>query len=578
MKKLRSILFLCLAFCCFLISANASDFTIHPNTASSIAVELCEPLTIHSFNCDTATYQLESRSTGDGLMRPADTAYGATFVKDTVAKVSFIVEGCRSDQYLFAILIDENAHEYVTFIKKLSEINISPEDYRTVNLPIDLKNYGVPLGTHTLVFGIIDEDGNSITGSFDALEFSVVSKEIPLTSVAFYDAYTGFDLTEITLCPGEDSMLGLVYTPENATGTREVVYESSNEAVFTVTNIGGYAVIEPVSPGKETLTATVNGKITASISVSIGHDYVLTETVKAPTCTTAGSGTYQCSYCGAVKEMEIAALGHNYGSNQQVITQAATACAPGKGTQHCLRCNQNIEFTIPAIFSDTKAGRYYADAVDYLYSEGIINGMSTTQFGTDTSLSRGMLVTFLYRLAGKPDCDATTPFTDVESGRYFTTPIAWAYSTGIAKGTTDTTFEPMKDVTREELAAFLYRYGEYRDLNLTGEADLNQFPDASKLHNYAKTYVSWAVSAGIISGSSENGVTMLLPRGSATRAQAATMLYRYLSFEGSQPEAPDDSEISGDPETPSDSEMPGNSETPDDTNDPTIPDEDGAVG
>ena len=587
MKKLRSLLFLLLALCCLTVSVSAWDITVDPNMESNIEAEISEIPTIGQLSNGIAAYSLETRS-GDGFMLPADTAYGATFIKDTTARISFIVEGCRSDQYIFAILMDEKNNDYVRFVKKLSEINASPDDRHMVTLPIDLKKYKVPLGTHSMVFGIIDEDGSPITGHFEALEFSVVSNEIPLERVTFYDAIDGFDLTEFTVCPDQINQLGLIYTPENASGNREVIYQSSDENVFTISSFGGYVTIKPVSAGTAVLTATVNGKVTASLNVSIGHNYTLTETSKAPTCTQDGSGTYQCSYCGDSKTDVVPALGHTYGSQEATVTQEATACKPGKATNHCTRCNQDIDLVIPAIFSDTTSGRFYSDAVDYFYNAGIINGMNATEFGTATYLSRGMLVTFLYRMAGQPACDATTPFTDVEAGRYFTTPIAWAYSLGITKGSTETTFEPMKEITREELATFIYRYAtNYKGLTLTGSADLGTFPDAAETHNYAKTYVAWAVSVNIISGSSDNGVVTLMPRGTATRAQAATMLYRYLSFEANQPQAPDtpdDTQNPGDSETPDDTQTPGDSETPDDTqtpgdtNDPTIPDEDGAVG
>lgn len=544
MKKLRSLLFLLLALCCLTVSVSALELSIDPTKESDLEAEISEfPSILHPDN-GIAAYSLESRSS-DSFMLPADTAYGATFVKNTTTKVSFIVEGCRSDQYLFAALIDDNGKIYKDFSMQLSKINSTAGEQHMVTLSFDLKSYGVPLGTHSLVYAIIDSNSEPVSGYFDMLDFTVVSSEIPLTAVSFYDAISGADVTEITICPDEANLLGLIYTPENATGTRSVAYTSSDETIFTVDNFGGYASIEPVKAGTATLTATVNNKITATLTVKVGHSYVTTGTATEATCTEKGHGTYLCSYCGDVTEKDIDPLGHDFGDNPTTVVSTPTACKSGSTVTHCDRCNKDITQKTAAIFSDTVENSYYMDSVDYFCQEGYIQGIGNKLFGTNYNLNRGMLLTLLYRMAGEPETTATTPFTDVPSDLYFSKPIAWAYENGIAKGITKTTFEPLTDVTRQQLATFIYRYAAYRHVELAGSADLSSFRDAGELHTYAQATVSWAVSAGIIQGNTDNyGRVILDPVGPALRPQAVTMLYRYLEYErdhpASDPTTPDD--------------------------------------
>lgn len=545
MKKLRSLLFLLLALCCLTVSVSAFELTVDPTIESDIEAEISEFPSILHPNAAVASYGLESRASS-GFMLPSDTAYGATFVKDTTAKVSFIVEGCRSDEYIYAALIDDNGKIYAQYKKKLSEINANEEEQHLVTLPFDLKECKVPLGNHFIAFGIIDKNGYPVYGALDTLDFTVVSREIPLSSVSFYDAVSGYDVTEITVCPDEVWLLGLIYTPENATGTRNVVYTSSDEKLFTVKNFGGYASIEPVKAGTGTLTATVNGKVTATLTVKVGHDYVLISTDKTPTCTEKGKSTYQCSYCDGIAQLDTLALGHDYGSNTPSASTAPTACKPGSTTIFCDRCKKDITSKIPAIFSDTVENSYYMDSVDYFYQNGYIQGIGNGCFGTTFNLNRGMLLTLLYRMAGEPETTATTPFTDVPSDLYFSKPIAWAYENNIAKGITETTFEPLTDVTRQQLATFIYRYAAYRHVDLSGSADLSSFRDVGELHTYAQATVSWAVSAGIIKGNTDNyGRVILDPLGPALRPQTITMLYHYLNYEVKHPAA--------DPTTPDDS-------------------------
>ena len=173
-------------------------------------------------------------------------------------------------------------------------------------------------------------------------------------------------------------------------------------------------------------------------------------------------------------------------------------------------------------FVDLDENAWYYEDVKYVVEEGIMVGMDETHFGPNETLTRAQIVTLLYRLAGEPEVSGTTPFTDVEEGRFYTNAVIWGYQTGLVKGMTETTFVPDLPVTREQLVTFLYRYAG-------GEAhsteSLARYTDGDQVSKYAKNSMSWALDEGIVKGMT---TTILAPKNTATRAQAAAILARYL--------------------------------------------------
>ena len=166
-------------------------------------------------------------------------------------------------------------------------------------------------------------------------------------------------------------------------------------------------------------------------------------------------------------------------------------------------------------------------SVDFVFNNGLMNGMTETTFAPNEAMSRAMLVTVLWRAEGSPAPAGTTPFTDLKA-KWYKDAVAWAYENEIVKGMTATTFDPNAPLSREQIAAIMYRYSEYRGADVSGRASLDGFPDGAKTHNYAKDAMSWAVYEGLISGTKAGDKVLLDPRGNATRAQVATILMRYL--------------------------------------------------
>ena len=174
-------------------------------------------------------------------------------------------------------------------------------------------------------------------------------------------------------------------------------------------------------------------------------------------------------------------------------------------------------------FTDVAESAWYYDAVRFVYENGLMNGVTTTTFGPNVTTSRAMLATILYRLEGEPSV-GSSDFTDVESGMYYTDAVAWASAKGIVTGYGDGTFLPNKAITREEMAAMLYRYASYKGYDVTKMKDLSGYSDGGSVSSYAVEALQWATGTGLIT----NMDGALNPTGSATRAQLATILMRFL--------------------------------------------------
>lgn len=177
-----------------------------------------------------------------------------------------------------------------------------------------------------------------------------------------------------------------------------------------------------------------------------------------------------------------------------------------------------------AAFVDVADSDWYADAVQYVFANGLMAGTSDTTFSPNATTTRAMIVTILYRLEGTPAVTGTTAFTDVAAGQYYADAVVWAAQNGIVSGTSATTFSPDGVITREQMAAILYRYAQHKGYDVTAKADLSMFTDAAQVSTYATDAMAWANASGLISGTS---ATTLSPAGSATRAQVATILMRF---------------------------------------------------
>ena len=345
-------------------------------------------------------------------------------------------------------------------------------------------------------------------------------------------------------------------------------------------------------PGRAVGTCARCGVKIDEVIPAKGHDYSYADVRTEPTCTESGHYKGTCPTCGKDYDDVIPALGHDWGEwvvtqeptytttgyryhvctragcntrvgedipklhehvwNAGVVTQKPTATEPGVKTYTCTICNEQKTESIPATgvpdtcpggptcpgyaFRDMPAPDSWAHAgLDYCIYNGYINGLSATTVAPSGTCTRAQLVCILYRIQGEPKVvdgyeldKLRAPFDDVPRGQWYTDAIWWAKLTGIVNGTSATTFAPNGRITREQLAAILYRYTAKYAPDATGNAaSLADYPDAGSVSAYARDAMAWAVGNGLIGGLPHGKTDYLEPGGSATRAQVATILMRY---------------------------------------------------
>ncbi len=268
-----------------------------------------------------------------------------------------------------------------------------------------------------------------------------------------------------------------------------------------------------------------------------GHSLTKTE-AKEPTCTEDGNSAYwTCSVCGKFfsdenGENEIAkdswvieAKGHSFGD--WTVTKEPTCTEDGTQERVCTVCGAVEEAPVPACacpsagLTDVPQDAWYHTAVDFMVAHELMLGVSDSRFAPESAMTRAQLITVLYRIAGEPETDGTHGFTDVADGMWYSDAIAWAAQNGVVNGIGNNKFDPDGYVTREQIATILFRYTKSEAV---AEDKLSAFPDADKVSAYAVDALNWAVAEGLINGSDGE----LLPGDTATRAQVAAILMRFL--------------------------------------------------
>ena len=269
------------------------------------------------------------------------------------------------------------------------------------------------------------------------------------------------------------------------------------------------------------------------VTFTTAHTHNYKATVTAPTCTEKGYTTHTCACGDSYVDTYTDALGHAWGSGK--VTKPATETEDGVKTFTCTRCGETKTEVIPAtgvvdvteMFTDVSHS-WADDGIQYCVTHQLMSGIGNDLFGPKLTTTRAQIVQILYNLEGEPKVSGTTPFTDLTND-WYQDAVLWAYQTGVVAGTSSTTFEPDRPVTREQIAVILMEYVT-RVLKLERTwtpADLSAFPDAGSVSDWAKDAMADAVGLGLISGASNGGQTYLEPQGSATREQVATILMEF---------------------------------------------------
>ena len=288
--------------------------------------------------------------------------------------------------------------------------------------------------------------------------------------------------------------------------------------------------------GEKTYTCTRCGATRTESIPELGHKHQYTETVTAPTCTEKGYTTHTCACGDSYMDAYVSPLGHAWDSGK--VTTQPTETTAGVKTFTCTRCDATRTESIPATgdkpcdggadcpsgkFVDVNPKEWYHPYVDYAVTHGLFGGTSANTFEPETAMTRAMLVTVLWRYEGEPDAPANT-FSDVKSGTWYSNAVSWAAANGVVNGVGNNKFDPEGKITREQMATILFRYAQKEGIDTSKRGNLGDFPDANRVSSYAKDAVQWAVGEKIINGSDGK----LLPQGSATRAQVATILVRFI--------------------------------------------------
>lgn len=263
-----------------------------------------------------------------------------------------------------------------------------------------------------------------------------------------------------------------------------------------------------------TIDRVVGGKLYSS--------YTSIKSCTALTSKDFGSTKFYFSGSGSLDNLYILPL-----ADSKSVEVSYTIDGSTKGTLS-FKVNQQ---TASNQFTDVSGSyKWAANSVDFMYMNDIIKGNNTKNpklFGPGAKMTRAMLVTVLYRAAGEPTVTGiTNKFTDNKQGQYYYNAVLWASNMGIVNGATATTFDPNGNVTREQIAAILYRY----EGSPTVTGSLSGYPDQAQVSSFAVTAMQWAVGTGIITGVTSGGRTTLSAKGNATRAQVAVMLHRFLTF------------------------------------------------
>lgn len=245
------------------------------------------------------------------------------------------------------------------------------------------------------------------------------------------------------------------------------------------------------------------------------HDYTYRTDTVYPTCINAGYTEHFCACGESYRDGYIPALGHDY------VNGVCSRCGNTEGS-----CDGGASCPSKP-YHDVDTGRWYHEGIDYAIAHGLMNGVGNGMFEPESSMTRAMLVTVLWRYAGSP-AGWENPFTDVPNGSWFTQAVAWAAENGIVNGVGNHKFEPDSNITREQMAAILFRYAAMSGFDTSARGNLDQYPDRGDVSGYAVEPLSWAVAEGLIKGTDNGNGILLDPQGNATRAQVATIIMRFI--------------------------------------------------
>ena len=314
-------------------------------------------------------------------------------------------------------------------------------------------------------------------------------------------------------------------------GSKKVIYTTDTSVSVTIKRRELHCNVTVES--RNTKYANYSSSSYATFKCVEAHEHSYTAVVTPPTCTEKGYTTHTCSCGHSYVDTYTDALGHAWDGG--TVTKQPTATETGVRTYTCTRCSETKTESIPVVsvdvtqmFTDVTKNWAYP-GIQYCVTHGIMGGMGDGTFAPTGTTTRAQIVQILYNLEGAPAVSGTTPFTDL-TANWYKPAILWAYQNNVVAGTSPTTFDPERPVTREQIAVILTQYMFHvLKMNRTWTpADLSTFPDGAQVSGWAKEAMQDAVALGLINGTkAPDGKVYLDPQGSATRQQVATILMNF---------------------------------------------------
>ena len=434
----------------------------------------------------------------------------------------------------------------------------------TTTAVVELKNNSLQdQNAATLVASLLDENDQVLETQTTGIKETLDGETAQTSTIQF--SQLGSRVVVHAAAAGENKLFfdGLPVSMDDFTA------DASGALTYSISGVSDYnTLVTAISGSGEKVT--INGQEftsgSGSLSVPIGvGETVITVSIGSTTYTlhitsthtSGGGGGTTASYRVTVEPSENGTVksSHNTASAGTTVSLTATpqdgyrltglTVTDGAGNNVTLsdKGDGKYTFVMPSRavtvkasfapitagdlpFIDVPAGAWYEDGVRYVYQNGLMAGTSATTFGPDVTTTRGMIATILWRLEGSPQVDYAMAFDDVAANSWYAEAIRWAASEGIVSGYGDGKFGPDDIITREQMAAMLYRYAQYKgyDVSVGEDTNILSYTDFEDLSEYAIPAMQWAVGAGIISGTSES---TLGPRGNASRVQVAVILTRY---------------------------------------------------
>ena len=472
--------------------SNGGDWTL---TNSSIEIEDCAS---NGFSCNSATLDNSTVSVS-GAQLMGVTAKEITLENDSAVTVKECGTDLPKDSKWAT---DNQSYKHPVEIKKDGEVNIDSTSSMTLQNNVK--------GNNTVYFveSTMDNEGTlqaNVTTKAPTGSFSVTVKNgNSVLDVATVMSGGTYKLPAALSDYGYNHFVGW----SDGTTTYDANTQVKIEKDTTFTAVWSYT--PPANPNyKITIGDMENGTVTANpTAAKAGATVTLTPVPDEGYALSTLTVTDR--FGNAVRVTENSDGTYTFTMPNGQVTVTATFV--------------ETEEPVAEPFIDVAEGDWFYDAVVYAYQNELMDGVGGNRFAPNSETTRAQLVTILYRLEGQPAVSGDLPFTDVETGTWYTDAILWAAQNNIVNGVNDTEFAPGDDLTRQQLVTILYRYAEAKGYDVSASADLSGYPDAGQVQDYAQPAMAWAVAENIIQGM-EDGT--LKPAGNASRAQIATILMRF---------------------------------------------------